>query len=179
MPVERNSHPGSSALRCSVRGLRPADAEAFGALIRIAFAEWAVDPPPSALRVTAADIRSHLDAGGGGITTDPNQAGLLWAEKEGGLYVSRVAVHPGQRRQGLAVALLKEAEAEAYRRSLPFVWLSTRLAMESNRRLFRHCGFTEGSCHAHPGFAEHTFIDLTKHVTSKPTPSPNVMSSTL
>ena len=161
-----------------MRGLNAADAEAFAALIRTAFAEWVVDPPPSALRVTAAHLRAHLIAGGGGFTTEPDQAGLLWMEKEGGLYVSRVAVHPGQRRKGLAISLLLAAEAEACRRSLPYVWLSTRLAMHSNRRLFRRCGFVEGACHAHPGFTQHTFIDLTKHVTSKPTPDSNVMSST-
>jgi hypothetical protein len=71
-----------------MRPLRPADAEAFAALVRSAFVDWAVDPLPSALRVTADDIGRHFGDGGGGVTTDPAQAGLLWAEKEGGLYIS-------------------------------------------------------------------------------------------
>jgi ribosomal protein S18 acetylase RimI-like enzyme len=161
-----------------MRPLRPADAEAFAALVRSAFADWAVDPLPSALRVTADDIGRHFGDGGGGVTTDPAQAGLLWAEKEGGLYISRVAVHPAHRRQGLAARLLSAAEAEARRRGLPRLWLSTRLAMASNRALFRRCGFVEGATHVHAGFTEPTYIDLSKSL-GEPTGVPGVLITLL
>jgi ribosomal protein S18 acetylase RimI-like enzyme len=161
-----------------MRPLCPADAEAFAALIRGAFTGWDVDPPPSALRVTAADITHHLGTGGGGITTDPAEAGLLWAEKDGGLYVSRIAVHPAQRRQGLAARLLAEAEAEARCQGLSRLWLSTRLAMTSNRALFRNCGFVEGATHAHDGFTDPTYIDLSKAL-REPSSMPCVLTKPL
>ena len=147
-------------------------------MVRIAFTGLMLTPPPSASFVTEADVQAHFDAGGGGLTTNPDQAGLLWAERDGALYLSRLAVHPDHRRLGLAFELLVAAEAEAGRRSLQHIWLSTRLALASNRRLFARCGFIEGARHAHPGFAEHTFIDLVKHVRTKPTPPPNVIAST-
>ena len=146
-----------------MRPLTLADAEPFAALVRLAFTGLAVTPPPSASRVTADDIRQHLEAGGGGVI-EPGQGGVLWAERDGALYVSRLAVHPAHRRKGLATAFLAAAEAEAIRRHLPCVRLSTRLAMESNRRLFCVHGYIEGERHAHPGYAESTFVDLEKRL---------------
>jgi ribosomal protein S18 acetylase RimI-like enzyme len=150
-----------------VRPLLPADAEPYAALIRRAFAAWQVDPAPSALRITAADIQAHL-ATGGGVTITPDSAGLLWSEKDGGLYISRVAVDPAHRRQGLALRLLAAAEAEAIRRRLPHLWLSTRLAMTSNRGLFAKFGFVETTRHAHPGYAEPTYVDMVKRIRHEP-----------
>ena len=90
------------------------------------------------------------------------QAGLLWAERDGGLYLARLAVHPGSRGEGFAVHLLQAAEAEARRRLLPRLWLSTRLAAERNRRLFARFGFVEGVRHAHPGYEQPTYVDMEK-----------------
>ena len=147
-----------------LRPLRQADAEAFAGLVRLAFADLAVDPPPSATLVTGDDVRAHLAAGGGGVTADPDVAGLLWVEKDSGLYVSRVAVHPERRRQGLAGHLLRAAEAEAVRRGLSRLWLSTRLSLAGNRRLFAQLGFVETAFHAHPGHTTPTFVDMEKRL---------------
>ncbi|WP_158747579.1 GNAT family N-acetyltransferase [Acidisphaera sp. L21] len=147
-----------------MRPLLPTDADAYAALVRRAFAAWQVDPAPSALRVTGDDIRAHLAAGGGGVTTAPDIAGLLWSEKDGGLYISRVAVDPAHRRQGLANRMLAAAQSEATRRGLPHLWLSTRLAMTGNRRLFCGFGFEETTQHAHPGYSEPTFVDMMKRI---------------
>ena len=151
-----------------LRALEPDDAEAFASLVRRAFSGLTADPAPSAGRLTGADVRAHLASGGGGVTTGAGSAGLLWAEKEGGLYISRIAVDPGCRRQGLANSLLAEAEAEALRRGLPRLWLSTRLVFADNRRLFGRFGFIETTLHAHPGYAEPTYVDMEKRLGHEP-----------
>ena len=145
-----------------LRPFQPADCPAAADLIRQAFAATPVvlDPPPSALRVAPGDLAAHVAAGGGGVFAPPARACLLWACQDGALHLSRMAVLPGERRQGLAMAMLEQAELEARRRSLPRMTLSTRLALEGNRRLFARAGFVERTRHAHPGFIEPTYVDM-------------------
>ncbi len=144
-----------------MRPLGLEDCEWVAALIRVAFATLEVDPPPSALTVSAATVSAHLAAGGGAV--EPERACVLWLSKNG-LYISRLAVHPSARGQGWATALLQQAESEARRAGLPRLWLSTRLAAAGNRRLFARFGFVEGDRHAHPGYAAPTFVDMEKQV---------------
>jgi GNAT superfamily N-acetyltransferase len=149
-----------------LRPLAVEDAEAAAALIRLAFTHTEVvpDPPLSGLRENAASIFATLQSGGGALAegSDGPAAVVLWQEKGGGLYFGRLAVHPGHRGHGLARALVQAAEAEARLRGLPRVWLSTRLVLEGNRRMFAAMGYTEGERHAHPGYAQPTFVDIKK-----------------
>ena len=149
-----------------IRPAQAGDAAAFAALVRRCFAEHAgvVDPPPSALGETAASVAAQIASGGGAMAERAGMlaAGVLWAEREGGLYVGRLAVAPGCRRQGLAQALLAAAEEEAGRRGLPRIHLGTRLALAGNRALFEACGFRECGRFAHPGRAEPTWVALEK-----------------
>jgi len=137
-----------------IRPIAPPDADLVATIIRAAFAatEVPLDPPPSALQVTPEAIRAHLQEGGGALY---RQAGcVLWALKDGGLYISRLAVLPASRSQGIASALLACAEAEARRLALPHLHLATRLALAGNRRLFARAGFVEGAQHAHEGYSQ-------------------------
>ena len=145
-----------------MRPLRPEDCDGVAALIRSAFASLAtdVDPPPSALRVRGEDIAAHLAAGGSGVIAGQVRACLLWTRRDSALHVSRLAVAVECRGRGLALAMLGLAEDEAGRLGLTRLTLSTRLALESNRRLFARAGFVEGARHAHPGFAQPTYIDM-------------------
>lgn len=152
-----------------LRPLRPADSAAVAALIREAFAALPVtpDPPMSALRVTAADIGGHMAAGGEGAVAEAGGQPVgcaLWVEKQGGLYLGRVAVLPALRRHGIARTLVAAAEAAARRMGLPRLQLSTRLVLTGNRRLFAACGFVETEQHAHPGYAAPTFVDMEKRL---------------
>lgn len=148
-----------------IRPMRPADSDDVAALIRTAFAAQSVatDPAPSALRVTADDVLRHLAAHGGAVAEAGRLVGsVLWAEQDGSLYISRVAVAPAWRRRGIARALLGAAEAAAHHLRLPRLTLSTRLVLADNRRLFAACGFVETAQHAHPGSSAPTFVDMEK-----------------
>ena len=54
------------------------------------------------------------------------------------------------------------AEDEGRRQGVRRLWLSTRLAMTANRRLFASLGFAEAAQHAHPGYHRPTFVDMEK-----------------
>jgi GNAT superfamily N-acetyltransferase len=87
---------------------------------------------------------------------------VLWVEKAGGLYLGRLAVRPDCRRRGIARALIAVVEAEAVRRGLRRVHLSTRLMLADNRRLFASCGYVEGRLGTHDGYGAPTSIDMEK-----------------
>ena len=148
------------------RPTMPADAAAIIALIRAAFAVQSVptDPPSGALRETTETIAAAIVAGGGAVVTQGGAiiGSVLWEEKDGGLYFGRLAVHPAQRRRGIARALVNAAEAEARRRGLPRVHLSTRLPLLDNRRLFAKCGFVETVLNTHAGYSTPTSMVMEK-----------------
>jgi predicted N-acetyltransferase YhbS len=150
------------------RPLGAEDAAAAAQVIQSAFASQSVatDPPPSALTETAASVAATLvapDQGGIGAWAGAALAGcVLWEVQPRGLYLGRLSVAPAFRRRGLAPALVAAMEAEARRRSLPRLLLSTRLILADNRRLFARCGFVETAQHAHPGYAHPTFVDMEK-----------------
>ncbi len=145
-----------------------ADAAAVAALIRAAFAAQSVktDPLPSALRVTEGDVAAHRQTGAGVVAEV--EAGLvgaaLWVERDGGLYLSRLAVAPAWRGLGIAKALVAAAESAARSMGLPRVHLSSRLVLLDNRRLFAACGFIETTRETHPGDAEPTFVNMEKQL---------------
>jgi GNAT superfamily N-acetyltransferase len=151
-----------------LRALREADAEAAATLIRTAFAaqDVATDPPPSALGETAASVAASLaapDQGGIAAWGGEVLAGcVMWEAQARGLYVARLSVHPAWRGRGIAPALIAALEEVARAHGLPRLWLSTRLVLEGNRRLFARCGFVETAQHAHPGYAHPTFVDMEK-----------------
>lgn len=151
-----------------LRALRASDAEAAAALIRTAFAAQTVatDPPPSALRETGASVAASLAEGGAiGAWAGEALAGcVIWQVQERGLYLGRVSVDPAWRGRGIAPAMIVALEQEARVRGLPRLLLSTRLVLADNRRLFARCGFVETAQHAHPGYAQPTFVDMEKRL---------------
>lgn len=155
-----------AAAEFSIRALRAEDAGSAAALIREAFAaqSLATDPPSSALRETASSVAAHLAEGGGaGVEAASGLVGLiLWAARDSGLYLGRLAVLPSSRGKGLARVLIGEGETEARRRGLPRLHLRVRIALEENRRLFLACGFKECERGAHPGYAEPTYAVMEK-----------------
>ncbi len=153
-----------------IRPILPGDADAVAALIRLAFAAIPVplDPAPSALRETGDSIRAHLAEGGGMLVEGP-AACILWSERDGGLYVGRLATHPAHRGRGLALRLMASAEKEARRRGLPRLHLGVRLALADNRRLFARLGFTETKLRTHDGYPAPTWTEAERWLTAPPT----------
>lgn len=147
-----------------IRPLQPEAADRAADLIRTVFAaiETVLDPPPSALGVTGETVREHLKGGGGAL--HGGVGCILWSVRDGGLYVSRLAVLPSARGRGIASALLAHAEKIARRMRLPRIHLEVRLALESNRLLFRRAGFVEGAQHSHPGFSTPTYVAAEKRL---------------
>ena len=150
------------------RPLAPEDAEPAAAFIRMAFASqpFPTDPPSSALRETAAGVAAFL-AEGGGIAlsgAEGDAALILFAERGGGLYCGRLAIHPALRGRGLARRLVAAAAAEALGRGLPRLWVKVRLALPGNLALFAGLGFREIGREAHPGHAEPTTAVLEKRL---------------
>jgi len=154
----------------SIRPLTTDDAAIAASLICQAFAAQsrATDPPPGALGETMASVAAKLAAGGGaGAEADGALVGVvLWAEKDGGLYVGRVSVAPSWRGRGVGGALLAASEAEARRRGLKRMTLRVRLALEENQRLFAAFGFAPVGQGAHPGYFEPTFMVMEKRLES-------------
>lgn len=155
----------------TLRPLASNDAAAVAALIRAAFAAQSVvtDPPPSALRVTEPDIAAHLQKGEGAVAEVAGAlvGSALWVEQDDRLYLARLAVAPAFRGRGIAKRLIAAAEAAARNAGLPVLRLSTRLALQDNRRLFAACGFVETTREAHPGYAEPTFVNMEKRLMKK------------
>ena len=152
----------------TLREMVTGDAAAVAALIRTAFAAQSVitDPLPSALRITAADVVTHLRTGAGAVAEVAGvlAGSALWVEQDGGLYLGRLAVTPAWRRHGIAKALVAATETAAQATGLPRIHLSTRLVLLDNRRLFAACGFIETTRAAHPGYVEPTFVNMEKRL---------------
>ena len=149
-----------------LRPMRETDAAEVAALIRDAFARQPVmlDPPASALGVTGRAIAEHLATGSGAVAQADGKivGAVLWKERAGGLYVSRLAVASSARRRGVARALLAFAERAARSLGHPRLHLGTRLALTGNRRLFAAVGFVEIAWHAHPGYTAPTWVEMEK-----------------
>jgi GNAT superfamily N-acetyltransferase len=152
----------------AIRPLTVAEAAAVAALVRAAFAAQpvAVDPPPSALRETADGVAIALAAGGGAgaWTADGLVGAVLWRDEADAVYLHRLSVAPAWRGRGIGRALIGAVEAAARARGVARLWLSTRLALTGNRRLFAACGFVETERHAHPGYAAPTFVDMVRRL---------------
>lgn len=153
----------------SIRVAGAADAAIIADLIRRAFAAQprATNPPSSALKETAATIAAHLARGGGAVL---ERAGIvvgavLWEVEDESLYISRVSVDPVYRRQGIARALVEEAEREARRRGLLRMTLGVRLELEENHALFRSCGFEDYEFRRHEGYTEPTWVLMERRLT--------------
>ncbi len=130
-----------------------------------------VDPPASARGVTAETVAVHLADGGSGAIAEANGrvvGSVLWETRgetrADGLYVSRLAVDPEARRRGIGRALMGLAEQAGRCVGAERLSLGTRLRLTGNRRLFAACGYIEVAQHAHPGYAEPTWVEMEKRL---------------
>ena len=140
----------------------PARVGELHALVVSAFGGLAIDPPSGVLKESVTDFVERLTSE---IALVAEAQGTLvgsvfCAEKEGSLYVGRLAVRDDFRRRGVASALLEVAKAEARSRSMRKLTLATRIALTSNLALFKKHGFVVVAEQAHAGYAHPTSYDM-------------------
>jgi predicted N-acetyltransferase YhbS len=140
----------------------PFDWDAGLALIRRAFAgmDGRIDPPSSIHRYTPEDLKT----GEFWVIGTPPMACVLLTPKPGALYLGKLAVAPGLTRQGLARALIRQAETRARALGLPVLELQTRIELVENHATFRALGFQETARTAHQGYDRPTTITFRKSV---------------
>ena len=123
---------------------RCADASQFAAILALVHEAFGVLTPPSgALNETIDDVAARFKAGPVLIAqADGELVGSLYcALKDGGFYLTRMAVRPDRQKQGIGRALLKAAEAEARTLGVQKLTLRVRLNLPENRAYFERAGF--------------------------------------
>ena len=129
------------------------------ALIARVFAEHdgRIDPPSSMHRMTLDDLARSALQGELWVIGAPPVACVQLRKQGQTLYLSKLAVDPDSRRQGLAQRLIATAEKRAQA-----LELQTRIELTENHAAFKTLGFREIGRSAHPGFDRHTSIRMHK-----------------
>jgi len=131
-------------------------------LILDAFAYMAprIDPPSSALRLTAQSMRADADSGALLLAwrADDLVGCVFVRPKKDVLYISKLAVNPTLQRAGIGRKLMEAARAEARRRGIGMLELSTRIELVENHAAFARMGFVKTAETAHEGFDRPTSI---------------------
>lgn len=145
----------------------PAEAEQVLSLIRTSFAymEGRIDPPSSMLRLTAAGMLRLDETGEVWAIGTPPAACVVLTPREDALYIGKLAVDPGERRKGLARALIDHAGLRALALGLPALELQTRIELVENHRAFRAMGFVETGRTSHPGYDRPTTLTFRRDLT--------------
>lgn len=148
-----------------------ADWDALLALLREAFAfmDGRIDPPSSLARMRTDDLRAKArDETLILATLDGALVGCAFAAVRADcVYVGKVAVAQRLRRQGVARALLAEAQALAQAQGRGWLELQTRVELVENHRCFAALGFREVARTAHAGHARPTSITMRKPVAAR------------
>jgi predicted N-acetyltransferase YhbS len=152
----------------SLRTAAEAHAEQVLLLILDAFEEYrgVLNPPSGAHRETADTIRKKLSEGGGFIAYVGDQAAgcVLYEPEAEALYLGRLAVLPGYRKQGVAHILIEAVENRARELNLPKVTLGVRVQLTGNRAFFENLGYQVVAYDTHDGYSEPTFMTLEKAI---------------
>ncbi len=134
------------------------------ALILDAFAymQGRIDPPSSALRMTAASIAEDA-AAGALLLAECGSAlvGCVFVRPKGdALYIAKLAVRPDMQARGIGRALIAAARDEARAHGLAELELETRIELTENHAAFARLGFVKIAETAHSGFARPTSITM-------------------
>jgi ribosomal protein S18 acetylase RimI-like enzyme len=130
--------------------------DAFG------YMESRINPPSSALRLTAASMKADADKGALLLAERAGEiVGCVFAQVKGdALYIGKLAVRPGLQGAGIGRKLVDAAREEARRRDLPMLELQTRVELVENHATFARMGFVKTGESAHQGFDRATSITM-------------------
>jgi ribosomal protein S18 acetylase RimI-like enzyme len=153
---------------------RAEDAATVVSVIHRAFAQYdgVLVPQSGAMRETAATVAARLGNESCLVAlAGSTPVGCVFYTPIGeAIYVSRLAVLPDRRGQGLARRLIAEVEAAAHAAGADAVTLGVRIALPGNIALFTALGYREIGREAHPGFSEPTSITMEKRIGEKRIP---------
>ena len=161
-----SSASGAAAAQIIVRKAPPdfTDWEPVRALILDAFAymEARINPPSSALRLTAKSMNANADKGGLFLAErGADLVGCVFAQVKGDvLYIGKLAVRPGLQGSGIGKKLVDATREEARRRSIGILELETRIELVENHATFARMGFVKTGESAHEGFDRPTSITM-------------------
>ncbi|MFD1329734.1 GNAT family N-acetyltransferase [Mycoplana ramosa] len=137
-------------------------------LIRSAFAcmDGRIDPPSSALRLTAASLEQKALAEIVFLAVDRDDiVGCIFCRPETDcLYVGKLAVLPERQGSGVGRMLLSAAERQAHALGLSALRLETRIELVENHTRFRVWGFEKTAEKRHAGYDRTTSIEMTKRL---------------
>ncbi len=161
-----NPATSATATNTTIRRAPPdfGDWERVRALILDAFAymDSRINPPSSALRLTAQSMKADADKGALLIAERAGDlVGCVFAQVKGdALYIGKLAVRPGLHGAGIGRKLVDAARAEARRRGLRMLELQTRVELTENHATFARMGFVKTGETAHEGFDRPTSITM-------------------
>lgn len=143
---------------------RPDDPRLDGilALIQRSFAymEGRIDPPSSMKSLTRDNIADQCTTGEVWVIGDPPLACMFLRERNGRLYLGKLAVDATARGKGLARTLVAVAHERALKRGLRELELEVRIELTENHTTFAALGFTNAGTGAHPGYDRPTFLTM-------------------
>lgn len=131
-------------------------------LAAFAYMEARINPPSSALRLTAQSMKADADKGALLLAERAGDlVGCVFAQVKGdALYIGKLAVRPGLQGAGIGRKLVDAAREEARRRGLGILELQTRIELVENHATFARMGFVKTGEDAHEGFDRPTSITM-------------------
>lgn len=127
-----------------------------------AYMEGRIDPPSSLTRLRPVDLKKMADDGGCLLARqDGKLVGCLFlADREECLEISKLAVAPARKGQGIGRALVEASMRAALSLGKPAVRLQTRIELTENHEAFARLGFAKIGETSHPGYDRPTSITL-------------------
>jgi GNAT superfamily N-acetyltransferase len=126
--------------------------------------EGRLDPPSGVHTETIDSVRDKMSEGGALICeVGEVVAGcVFYAPRATYLYVGRLAVLPGYRRQGIGDLLLRAAERRAADLGLSRVRLGVRIVLGRLRAYYAARGYVPIALRSHDGYTEPTYVEMEK-----------------
>ncbi len=156
----------------SFREATLSDAPAIATVIHAAYEQYRghLDPPSGAHGETVDTIRQKMATAqvllamiGGEVV------GCVFYESASDhIYLSRLAVLPRYRHQGIGRELIRRVEAFAGAHGYARVRLSVRVPLVDNRALYERLGYRVVSYASHLGYAESTYVNMEKDLAENP-----------